>query len=407
MGSDLKDTKILLVDNPSEVRNMREVLRDLGFNNVSEMSDGLQVITAIKKDPPDIIMVNYNLPKYSGLQVFNSMSKDKALARIKFIMLSPKMNRRELEDMEKQGIQRILQRPFEEEQLKEMIYSVLGFDLADLKLTAEEFYKEGQELFQADNYEEAVTKFRDALDSAEDANYYMLGRCYLEMDMVDQALAAFQNTVKLDPKHPEIDHWMGVALQRKKEYKESVKSLERAAKRKNANANTQVELGKSHLGTDQEPEAGAAFNKAKEMEPKNADVHKDIGNAYLENGKYEKAEEAFNEALDISPDNLTLYNRQAIALRQQGKHKEAINLYIKAIKIAPKDEGLYYNLSRALFEDGQAEKAVKAINKALTLDPEFEEAKTLKGCFLEYLETKKKDGEEAKKEKQVEKPVKP
>jgi len=378
MASEIKNLKILLVDNQSEIRNMREYLRELGFNSVSEMSNGLQVLTEIKNNRPDMMFVNCNLPKYSGIQVYNSMQADKSLASIKFVMVTPRLNRRETADMENLGVTHILQRPFTTEEMKEKIYSLLGFSLDDLKEGARMTAQEAKEAFDRGDFEQACNLYHESAETCADADYfYMQGRCYLELDLVDQAIAALQNAIKTDHKHPEADYWLGIALQRKKEYAESVRSLKRASKRRNATADTHVALGKSHLGAKQDKEADQAFGSALKMDPDNVDIRTKVGNAYLEHEKYARAEEAFGEALDINPENIHLYNRMAIALRKQGKYADAINLYIKAIGIAPKDEGLYYNLARALHESGERPKAIKALGKALKLDPEFEEAKTL------------------------------
>ena len=328
-------------------------------------------------------MVNYNLPRYSGLQLFKSLSADKALSAITFIMLVPKMNKSELADLDKQGVKRILQRPFTEDQLKETVFSALGIEAQDMKKIAKELAEKGKKYFEAGDCEKAVNLFRDAADADRNADYYyMQGRCYLNMELVDQAIAAFQNAMSADRAHPHVDHWLGVALQRKKEYTASVKALERATGKQTATADTHVELGKSCLGADLMDKADRAFDKAMSISPDDVNIRADIGEAYLEKGVYDKAESAFGSAIDIKPENIHLYNRMAIALRKQGKHADAINLYVKALNIAPEDEGLYYNLARALSESGKKDKAIKALDKALKLDPEFEEAITLRKTYL-------------------------
>jgi tetratricopeptide (TPR) repeat protein len=383
MASEFSETSVLVVDNPSGVRDIREMLRELSFNNISDMTSGLQVLTEIKKNPPGLVLVNFILPKYSGLQVFKSMKADKALASIKFIMVVPKLNRLELEDLKNQGVDRILARPFDSEQLKEMIYDAFGVKAGDMKNIAATLHAEGLELFSQKKWEDALKKFREASDAHQDPEHnYMQGRAYIEMGMNDQALAALQNALDKGARHSKVDHWMGVVLQKKKDYTASVQALERASRKQDAKADTHVELGKSYLGADMVDKAGEAFATAINMEPGNVAHRTDIGNAYLEKGLYSHAEQVFGAAIDVNPDQIILYNRMAMALRKQSKYTEAINIYIKAIKVAPSDEGLFYNLARALYESGQKDKAVKALDKAISLDPEFVEAIALKDEYL-------------------------
>lgn len=383
MAHDLSGVSILVVDNPVEVRNMREALRDVGFNSVADMTDGLKVLTDIKKNPPEVIFVNYILPKYSGLQVFTSLMSDKSLASIKFVMIIPRLNRREVAEMEKAGVRHWLQRPFTPEDLREKIFNLFGMGMDALREVAEQTMRQAQEKFDEGDYETALRLFGEACGEFSNAECFLMqGRCYLELEMYDQAIAAFQNAKEEDHRFPKIDHWLGVAYQKKKDYLESVKLLEREAKRQNAAAETNLELGKSYLGADMVEKADAAFSTAIKKDPKSDSNRKEIGDAYLEKGLYDKAEAAYGEAIDINPGNIFYYNRMAIAQRRQGKHKEAINIYIKALGVAPKDEGLYYNLARALYESGEKEKAVKALDKALALDPDFSEAKELKEEYL-------------------------
>lgn len=383
MAHELSETKILLVDNPTEIRNMKEALREVGFNNIAEMNSGLQVLTEIKKNPPAIIFCNCILPQYSGMQVFKSLQADRTLAGIKFVMVFARLSRREQEDMKKDGVVNMLQRPFPPEALRETIFGIFGMSVDALREIAQETLEEARVLFSEKNFETALAKFREAGNAFPSAEcFFWQGRCYLEMSMPDQALAAFNNTMEQDRGYPQVDHWIGVAFQRKKDFNSSINVLERAVKRPEAIAETHVELGKSYLGADKVAEADNSFNTAIKMDPNNIANRTSIGNAYLEKELYNKAEAVFGAAIDINPDNLVLYNRMAIALRKQGKHQDAINLYIKALKIAPSDEGLYYNLSKALYHSGQKEKAIKCLDKALTLDPEFSEAVKLRKEYV-------------------------
>jgi tetratricopeptide (TPR) repeat protein len=386
MANELGETSVLVVDNPSGVRDMRDMLRELNFNKVSDMASGLQVLTEIKKNPPGLVLVNFILPQYSGLQVFKSLKADKALAVIKFIMVSPKLNRLEMEDLKKQGVEHILVRPFDSEKLKDMIYDAFGMKAGDMKAAADALHAEGQELFNQKKWEEALGKFRQANESFQAPEHFLMqGRCYLEMGMNDQAVAALQNALAKGARRAEVDKWMGVAQQKSQQKKESMvvlQPLEEAAQKPDAGAREHIDLGKGYLNAEMAPKAGESFDTAVRLEPDNVAHRTEIGNAYLEKELYGHAEQVFAAAIEANPDQINLYNRMAMALRKQGKYTEAINIYIKALKVAPSDEGLFFNLARALYESGQKDKAVKALDKAISLDPEFAEAIALKSEYL-------------------------
>jgi len=386
MANELGETSVLVVDNPSGIRDIREMLRTLKFNKVADMASGLQVLTEIKKSPPGLVLVNFILPQYSGLQVFKSLKADKALAAIKFIMVVPKLNRLELEDLKKQGVEHILARPFDSEQLRDIIYDAFGMKAGDMKAAADALHAEGLELFNQKKWEEALNKFRKASGSFQAPEHFIMqGRAYLEMGMSEQAVAALQNALDNGARRAEADQWMAKALQKSQQKKDSMvtlQPLEQAAQKPDAGARAHIDLGKGYLEADMAPKAGVSFDAAVRIEPDNVANRTEIGNAYLEKELYGHAEKVFAAAIEASPGQINLYNRMAMALRKQSKCTEAINIYIKALKVAPSDEGLFYNLARALYESGQKDKAVKALDKAISLDPEFAEAIALK---VEYL----------------------
>jgi len=382
MAQDIKETRILLVDNPPQIANMREQLREFGFNSFSEVSNGLQALTAIKKYRPGVIIANLILPKYSGLQILNSIKADKSLASVKLIMTTTKLNRREMEQLEKDGVTNILQHPFTAEQLKQKLYELFGLSPQDLVNAAVGLADAARKLFDEEKFEEALKLYFKAVEADPLADYYfMLGRCYQQMDLLDQAIASFKNAVDKDHKHPEARSFMDRAEEKRVE-RNRLADLETKAEKEDSTAYDHLGLGKAYLIDEKVEKANSAFLSAVEKEPDNMEVRTQIGDAYLDKGLDGKAEEIFKQAIDKQPDSIRLYNRMAIALRKQNKHTDAIDLYVKALSIAPKDEGLYYNLARALCESGQKQKALKALNKALLIDPEFAEAQKLKKEYL-------------------------
>jgi CheY-like chemotaxis protein len=88
--------KILLVeDNPGDVELTREALRDTGVPLCLQVaSDGVEaLLVLLAKDGenarrPDLIILDINLPKKSGLEVLAEIKSDPALRQIPVLMLS-------------------------------------------------------------------------------------------------------------------------------------------------------------------------------------------------------------------------------------------------------------------------------------------------------------------------------
>ena len=63
-----KDLKILIVDDFSTMRRIiKNLLRDLGFNNTSEADDGQTALPMLKTGKFDFLVTDWNMPGMDGL----------------------------------------------------------------------------------------------------------------------------------------------------------------------------------------------------------------------------------------------------------------------------------------------------------------------------------------------------
>jgi CheY-like chemotaxis protein len=89
--------EILLVeDNPGDVRLTKEALQDAKVRNTMEtVPDGVEAMAFLRKEGryqhstrPDLILLDLNLPKKSGLEVLREVKADEDLRRIPVVVLT-------------------------------------------------------------------------------------------------------------------------------------------------------------------------------------------------------------------------------------------------------------------------------------------------------------------------------
>lgn len=89
--------EILLVeDNPGDVRLTKEAMRDAKVRNTMEtVPDGVEAMAFLRKEGryqystrPDLILLDLNLPKKSGLEVLKEIKVDEDLRRIPVVVLT-------------------------------------------------------------------------------------------------------------------------------------------------------------------------------------------------------------------------------------------------------------------------------------------------------------------------------
>lgn len=92
-----KPIEILLVeDNPADIRLAKEALKDgRVMNNLSVVTDGLEALNFLRQTGrysdspiPELILLDLNLPKKSGLEVLQAIKADPSIKRIPVVILT-------------------------------------------------------------------------------------------------------------------------------------------------------------------------------------------------------------------------------------------------------------------------------------------------------------------------------
>lgn len=117
--------KILLVDNSRTIRTIqRNTLRQLGYEDVVEASDGVEALAAIQCSRPDLILVDWNMPNMDGITLVRTVrTKDKALP---IIMCTTEAEKSRVIEALKAGVNDYIVKPFTLESLSEKITRTLA-----------------------------------------------------------------------------------------------------------------------------------------------------------------------------------------------------------------------------------------------------------------------------------------
>ena len=84
-------TKILLADDhPLILKGTKEFLNEIGFKNVLTSEDGLEAYKLVLKEKPEVLSLDYNIPKLDGLELAKLF--DKEGIEVKIILLTLQKN---------------------------------------------------------------------------------------------------------------------------------------------------------------------------------------------------------------------------------------------------------------------------------------------------------------------------
>jgi two-component system chemotaxis response regulator CheY len=114
--------KILIVDDFSTMRRIiKNLLRDLGFNNTEEADDGNTALPMLKKGGFDFLITDWNMPGMTGIDLLKNVRSDPQLANLPVLMVTAEQKREQIVEAAEAGVNGYVVKPFTAQVLKEKI----------------------------------------------------------------------------------------------------------------------------------------------------------------------------------------------------------------------------------------------------------------------------------------------
>ncbi|NUY56302.1 response regulator [Salinivibrio sp. MA351] len=114
--------KILVVDDFSTMRRIvKNLLRDLGFNNTVEADDGLTALPILKKGGIDFVVTDWNMPGMQGIDLLKEIRKDDELKHLPILMITAEAKREQIVEAAQAGVNGYIVKPFTAATLKEKL----------------------------------------------------------------------------------------------------------------------------------------------------------------------------------------------------------------------------------------------------------------------------------------------
>ncbi|PCJ33142.1 MAG: chemotaxis protein CheY [Gammaproteobacteria bacterium] len=117
-----KNMKILVVDDFSTMRRIiKNLLRDLGFNNTVEADDGLTALPILQAGGIDFLVTDWNMPGMQGIDLLKAVRADEKLAKLPVLMVTAETKREQIMTAAQAGVSGYVVKPFTAATLKEKI----------------------------------------------------------------------------------------------------------------------------------------------------------------------------------------------------------------------------------------------------------------------------------------------
>ena len=122
-----KDMEILVVDDYATMRRIvRNLLNQLGFQNISEAGDGGEALQKLRAKAPGLVISDWNMEPMTGLQLLKECRTDEKLKALPFIMVTAESKTENVIAAKQAGVNNYIVKPFNAETLKTKMQSVIG-----------------------------------------------------------------------------------------------------------------------------------------------------------------------------------------------------------------------------------------------------------------------------------------
>ncbi len=126
--TEFTDLQILLVE-PSNTQQLiiKQYLLDFGIEDVTCIDTGWQIINALKRHTPDLIMSSMYLPDMTGVDLVHKIRNESSANDMAFVLISSETSYKYLEPIRQAGAIAILPKPFTSKQIDMALTSTLDY----------------------------------------------------------------------------------------------------------------------------------------------------------------------------------------------------------------------------------------------------------------------------------------
>lgn len=120
-----KTMKILVVDDfPTMRRIIKNLLKDLGFENVDEAEDGAQGLEKLRGGSFEFVVSDWNMPNMDGLTMLQNIRADPNLAKLPVLMVTAEAKKENIIAAAQAGANGYVVKPFTAATLEEKLNKI-------------------------------------------------------------------------------------------------------------------------------------------------------------------------------------------------------------------------------------------------------------------------------------------
>jgi len=126
MSVDMNMSILIVDDYKTMLRIIRNLLKQLGFNNVDEATDGSMALQKLRDKDYGLVISDWNMEPMSGYDLLQQVRADPGLGATPFIMVTAESKTENVIAAKKAGVNNYIVKPFNAQTLKAKIEAVFA-----------------------------------------------------------------------------------------------------------------------------------------------------------------------------------------------------------------------------------------------------------------------------------------
>lgn len=236
------------------------------------------------------------------------------------------------------------------------------------------------------NFENAVT-----IDPSKSETYGSLATAYLLLEDIDQAKKTFEQALDQDPENFQVLFNYGKVLAEEGDTEKAISILEKAREIKPEESSVIQILANLYVQAGQKEAALTMYDKATDQNPENANLFFNKAILHIQMAQtleeeqdttaaeeqYQAAIDAMDQAVQINPDDLEAQQRLGELHQEMENWEEAANVFRTILEKDIDDQTrvqILRKLAVTVYRQGEPEEGQELLNKAKSLEKELQGA---------------------------------
>ena len=124
MAVDLSMSVLVVDDYNTMIRIIRNLLKQLGFENIDDASDGSAALDKMRGKKYGLVISDWNMEPMTGYELLQKVRSDRELCETPFIMITAESKTENVIAAKKAGVNNYIVKPFNAQTLKGKIEAV-------------------------------------------------------------------------------------------------------------------------------------------------------------------------------------------------------------------------------------------------------------------------------------------